>query len=121
MSETIQPHILVVDDDAQIRALLEEYLKENGLRASVAPNGSEMSRILADEAIDLVILDLRLAERVVIGDKRKYRGGASLGSQRPRARAANGSEQEPAPLRRNGLSHAKFSSDLNLNDERSTT
>src|SRR6202030_2307705 len=61
MSQTIQPHILVVDDDAQIRALLEEYLKENGLRASVAPNGSEMSRILADEAIDLVILDLRLA------------------------------------------------------------
>ena len=29
MSETIQPHILVVDDDAQIRALLEEYLTEN--------------------------------------------------------------------------------------------
>jgi DNA-binding response OmpR family regulator len=61
MSETIPPHILVVDDDAQIRALLEEYLRDNGLRASVAANGSEMSRILADEAIDLVILDLRLA------------------------------------------------------------
>src|SRR5580700_8646431 len=61
MSETIQPHILVVDDDAQIRALLEEYLRDNGLRASVAANGSDMSRILADEAIDLVILDLRLA------------------------------------------------------------
>jgi two-component system, OmpR family, response regulator len=61
MSETIQPHILVVDDDAQIRALLEEYLRDNELRVSVAANGSEMSRILADEAIDLVILDLRLA------------------------------------------------------------
>jgi two-component system, OmpR family, response regulator len=61
MSETIQPHILVVDDDAQIRALLEEYLRDSGLRASVAASGSEMSRILADEAIDLVILDLRLA------------------------------------------------------------
>lgn len=61
MSATIQPHILVVDDDAQIRALLEEYLRDNELRVSVAANGSEMSRILADEAIDLVILDLRLA------------------------------------------------------------
>jgi len=61
MSETIQPHILVVDDDAQIRALLEEYLQENGLRVSVVASGQEMSQILADEAIDLVILDLRLA------------------------------------------------------------
>ena len=61
MSETIQPHILVVDDDAQIRALLEEYLKENGLRVSAVAGGQQMSQILADEAIDLVILDLRLA------------------------------------------------------------
>ncbi|HSY06058.1 MAG TPA: response regulator [Steroidobacteraceae bacterium] len=61
MSETIQPHILVVDDDPQIRALLEEYLQENGLRVSVVASGAQMSQILADEAIDLVILDLRLA------------------------------------------------------------
>jgi two-component system, OmpR family, response regulator len=61
MPETIQPHILVVDDDPQIRALLEEYLQENGLRVSVAANGIRMSQILADDAIDLVILDLRLA------------------------------------------------------------
>jgi len=61
MPETIQPHILVVDDDQQIRALLEEYLQENGLRVSVAANGARMSQVLADEAIDLVVLDLRLA------------------------------------------------------------
>jgi two-component system, OmpR family, response regulator len=61
MPETIQPHILVVDDDAQIRALLEEYLRENELRVSVVATGKEMSQILTDEAIDLVILDLRLA------------------------------------------------------------
>jgi len=56
-----QPHILVVDDDPQIRTLLTEYLTENGVRVSTVPNGEEMSQILADEAIDLVILDLRLA------------------------------------------------------------
>jgi two-component system OmpR family response regulator len=61
MPQAIQPHILVVDDDPQIRALLEEYLQENGLRVSAAANGARMSEILADEAIDLVILDLRLA------------------------------------------------------------
>jgi len=61
MPETIQPHILVVDDDPQIRALLEEYLTDNQLRVSVVAGGQHMSQILADEAIDLVILDLRLA------------------------------------------------------------
>jgi two-component system OmpR family response regulator len=61
MPETIQPHILVVDDDPQIRGLLEEYLTENALRVSVVASGKQMSEILASEAIDLVILDLRLA------------------------------------------------------------
>jgi two-component system, OmpR family, response regulator len=61
MTETIQPHILVVDDDPQIRELLEEYLNENALRVSVVESGVQMSQVLAEEAIDLVILDLRLA------------------------------------------------------------
>jgi two-component system OmpR family response regulator len=61
MPETIQPHILVVDDDPQIRALLLEYLTENALRVTVSSTGQQMAAILEDEAIDLVILDLRLA------------------------------------------------------------
>jgi two-component system, OmpR family, response regulator len=61
MSETIASHILVVDDDPQIRALLEEYLGASGLRVSAAANGKQMQQILAAEAIDLVVLDLRLA------------------------------------------------------------
>jgi DNA-binding response OmpR family regulator len=52
---------LVIDDDPQIRALLQEYLSENGLRVSAAATGKQMAQILADEAIDLIILDLRLA------------------------------------------------------------
>jgi two-component system OmpR family response regulator len=61
MTEPIQPHILVVDDDPQIRELLEDYLQENAFRVSVVASGTEMSQVLSDEAIDLVILDLRLA------------------------------------------------------------
>src|SRR6202021_1389947 len=61
MPETIQPHTLVVDDDPQIRDLLQEYLTENALRVSVSSSGQQMAAILDDEAIDLVILDLRLA------------------------------------------------------------
>jgi DNA-binding response OmpR family regulator len=61
MTNQPQSHVLVVDDDPQIRQLLEEYLAENALRVSVAENGAQMSELLAAEVIDLVILDLRLA------------------------------------------------------------
>src|SRR5271163_1279132 len=62
MPETISAHILVVDDDPQIRNLLDEYLTGNGMRVSSASTGREMMKILDDETIDLVILDLRLKD-----------------------------------------------------------
>jgi len=55
------PHILVVDDDPAMRALLSEYLGENDLRVSCAGSGLEMAGVLADSVVDLVLLDLRLA------------------------------------------------------------
>jgi two-component system, OmpR family, response regulator len=61
MPEALQPHVLVVDDDPQIRELLREYLSQNELRVSLASKGEEMTQILANEAIDLVVLDLRLS------------------------------------------------------------
>jgi DNA-binding response OmpR family regulator len=61
MPETIQPHILVVDDDPQIRELLHKYLTENALHVSATSNGQQMAAILDEEAIDLVVLDLLLA------------------------------------------------------------
>jgi two-component system, OmpR family, response regulator len=61
MPKTIPPHILIVDDDPQIRNVLQEYFTSNELRANVASSGKEMTGILVDHPIDLVILDLRLA------------------------------------------------------------
>jgi two-component system, OmpR family, response regulator len=61
VAESIHSHILVIDDDPQIRALLAEYLAEHGLQVSLASSSEEMSRILGNETIDLVVLDLRLA------------------------------------------------------------
>lgn len=60
MSSSVASHILVIDDDPQIRSLLSEYLAENGLRVSAAATRQQMERVLKDEAIDLVVLDLRL-------------------------------------------------------------
>jgi two-component system OmpR family response regulator len=61
MPEITPPHILIVDDDPQIRDLLQEYFTLKELRASVSSSGKEMTEILVNHSIDLVILDLRLA------------------------------------------------------------
>ena len=53
-------HILVVDDDHEIRTLLAEYLEKNGLRVSVARDGKEMHRVLDRMRVDLVVLDILL-------------------------------------------------------------
>jgi two-component system, OmpR family, response regulator len=53
-------HILVVDDDHEIRTLLAEYLEKNGLRVSVARDGKEMQRVLDRVRVDLVVLDILL-------------------------------------------------------------
>ncbi len=54
------PHILVIDDDPTIRELVVEYLGDNELRVSAAASGHEMFAVIDREAIDLVLLDLKL-------------------------------------------------------------
>jgi two-component system OmpR family response regulator len=78
MQETMNSHILVIDDDSQIRALLQEYLAENGLRVSIASSGEQMSQILNDEAIDLVVLDLRLGREDGMAIARSLRDQSAI-------------------------------------------
>ena len=53
-------HILIVDDDTEIRQLLCDYLERNGMRAQAVANGQGMQAALANGQFDLVILDLML-------------------------------------------------------------
>jgi two-component system, OmpR family, response regulator len=53
-------HILIVDDDAEIRSLLTRYLEKNGLRATAVGDGRAMWRALDDGAFDIVVLDVML-------------------------------------------------------------
>ena len=53
-------HVLVVDDDAEIRELLSEYLSRNGYRVSTAWDGRSMSAALEAKRPDLIVLDLML-------------------------------------------------------------
>jgi len=54
------PHVLLVDDDPSIRELVTDYLAGNELRVSAVADGKAMQAILADQVVDLVVLDLKL-------------------------------------------------------------
>jgi two-component system OmpR family response regulator len=54
------PHILIVDDDREIRDLLSRFLQKHGFRASTAADGRDMRKILADARIDLIVLDVMM-------------------------------------------------------------
>ena len=73
-----QDHVLVVDDDSEIRNLLSEYLQKNGYRVSVAADGKEMWRVLDHAAPDLVVLDLMLPGDDGLTLCRKLRARSSL-------------------------------------------
>jgi len=53
-------HILVVDDDREIRQMVADYLRKNGLRASEAADGREMRAVLDTNAIDLIVMDVMM-------------------------------------------------------------
>ena len=52
--------ILVVDDDARLRALLERYLSEQGFQVRSVANSEQMDRLLTRETFHLMVLDLML-------------------------------------------------------------
>jgi two-component system phosphate regulon response regulator OmpR len=53
-------HILVVDDDVRLRALLQRFLTEQGFRVSTAENAAAARAALADMAFDLLVLDVMM-------------------------------------------------------------
>jgi two-component system OmpR family response regulator len=54
------PHILIVDDHREIRELVSRALAKEGFCVSVAADGRAMRQVLADNRIDLILLDLML-------------------------------------------------------------
>ena len=58
----ITPHILVVDDDLEIRKLLGRYLDQQGLRVTLAADRRELEEKLATQQIDLIVLDVMLPD-----------------------------------------------------------
>ena len=56
----LEPHLLVVDDDARLRELLRRYLSDNGFRVTTAQDAAEARAKLAAFAFDLIVLDVMM-------------------------------------------------------------
>ena len=54
------PHILIVDDDKQIRTSLTRFLTANGFRISAAEDGVAMFAAVAKGRFDLIVLDIMM-------------------------------------------------------------
>jgi two-component system OmpR family response regulator len=54
-------HVLVVDDDPDMRDVVGSYLEGENFQVSAAPDGKAMARVLGEKPVDLIVLDLKLA------------------------------------------------------------
>jgi two-component system OmpR family response regulator len=71
-------HLLLVDDDKELCALLSKFLTRHGYRVSVVHNGHEMASILETSRINLVILDLMLPGDDGLALCRRIRASSTL-------------------------------------------
>ncbi|MBX5460549.1 MAG: response regulator [Steroidobacteraceae bacterium] len=53
-------HIVVVDDDRDVRMLLTQYLEKHGFRVTTVPDGRSLRRVMFTQRVDLVVLDVML-------------------------------------------------------------
>ncbi|MGY6278375.1 response regulator, partial [Methylomonas sp. MgM2] len=54
------PHILIVDDDRELRQLLTAFLTRHAFRVDAAADGHAMHKLLETARFDLIVLDLML-------------------------------------------------------------
>lgn len=58
--DTLTQRILVVDDDARLRSLLQRFLEDDGFVVRTAHDGAQMDKLMQRELFSLVVLDLML-------------------------------------------------------------
>jgi DNA-binding NtrC family response regulator len=63
----MKQHILIVDDEDQIRELLSLYLTRHGYQVSTATTSAQTLQIIEKTRVDLVVLDISLADEDGMG------------------------------------------------------
>ncbi len=73
-----QEHLLLVDDDPELRDLLRDYLGQAGFRVTAVPDGREMQKAMDAAPHDLVILDIMLPGEDGLSLCRRLRAGSRI-------------------------------------------
>lgn len=68
------PKILILDDEAELRALLQRYLAGNGLGVRAVEDAEQLDKLLAREPFDVLILDLMMPGEDGLSICRRLRG-----------------------------------------------
>lgn len=71
-------HILVVDDEPGMRAMLRRYLVSEGFKVSEAADGAGLRDVVAREAINLILLDLNLPREDGLSLARELRQASAV-------------------------------------------
>lgn len=72
-------HVVVVDDDSDVRETVAEYLRRSGFSVSEADGGSALREIMASRPIDLAILDINMPGDDGLTLAREIRGAGQAG------------------------------------------
>ena len=78
MVDNAAVHVLVVDDDAQIRTLLRNRFEKEGFRVSEAADGSAMRARLGEAPVSLITLDLTLGREDGLALAREIRASQNV-------------------------------------------
>ena len=72
-------HIVVVDDDQDVRETVAEYLRRNGFAVSEADGGGALRKVMASRPIDLAVLDINMPGDDGLTLAREIRGSGNAG------------------------------------------
>lgn len=77
-SESVKPHVLVVDDDDRIRSLLSRYLRENGWVVATAKDAQEAEGVMRVSLFDVLIVDVMMPGKTGLEFTRDLRKSSTI-------------------------------------------
>lgn len=72
-------HIVVVDDEPELRGMVQEYLLQHGYAVSEVDGGASLRRLMAERPVDLVLLDVNMPQEDGLSVARYLRGQGRVG------------------------------------------
>jgi two-component system phosphate regulon response regulator OmpR len=78
VSSLSEHHLLVVDDDEKLRALLQRYLTSNGFRVTAAQSAADAHALMRSIAFDLLIVDIMMAGETGLELTQRVRGHSQV-------------------------------------------